>query len=77
MERKMKRVEGYNYLYRNDSGVIVNTDDSGYIAYKAKRAALADSKDQVTNLGRELKEAKDEIQELKSLVKELLNKQVQ
>lgn len=73
----MRRVEGYNHLYRNQSGAIVNTDDSGYLAYKAKRAALADSKTQVSNLGRELKEAKDEINELKILVKELLNKQVQ
>ncbi len=77
MKSNMRRVEGYNHLYRNQSGAIVNIDDSGYLAYKAKRAALADSKTQVSNLGRELKEAKDEINELKSLVKELLNKQVQ
>ena len=73
----MKRVSGYNHLYRNDSGAIVSTDDSGYYAYKAKRAALADAKSQVTNLGNDLKEAKNEIEELKKLVQELLNKQVQ
>lgn len=73
----MLRVEGYNNLYRNESGAIVNTDDPGYLAYKAKRAALADSKTQVNNLGKELTEAKNEINELKELVRELLNKQVQ
>mgnify|MGYP000456645827 CR=1 FL=1 len=73
----MKKVSGYNHLYRNETGAIVSTDDSGYHAYKAKRAALADAKTQVSNLGNDLKEAKAEIEELKSLVKELLNKQVQ
>ena len=70
----MKRVEGYSHLYRNDTGAIVNTDDSGYRAYKAKRTALKQNKESVDTLSRDLDMAKAEIMELKELIKELLNK---
>lgn len=73
-KKGMKRVEGYNNLYRNDTGAIVNTDDAGYRAYKAKRDALQLSKEHVSALGDDLKSAQAEIKELKELIKQLINK---
>lgn len=74
MKKKMKRVEGYHNLYRNESGAIVNTDDAGYIAYKAKRDALQKGRENVASLSDDLETAKAEIVELKELIKQLLNK---
>ena len=34
-----KKVEGYNDLYRNEKGAIINTDKQGYEAYVRRRAA--------------------------------------
>lgn len=70
----MKKVKGYNNLYRNDSGVIINTDDSAYLSYKKKRAALSRKDEQVKLLSEQLQEAKSEIEELKELVRQVLNK---
>lgn len=70
----MKKVKGYNNLYRNDSGVIINTDDSSYLSYKKKRAALTRKDEQVKLLSEQLQEAKSEIEELKELVRQVLNK---
>lgn len=63
----MKRVEGYKGLYRNNSGAIVNHDSSALLAYKAKKAA-SNSKD------KELQELRNEIDELKDLIKKMLDK---
>jgi len=71
-----KRVQGYNNLYRNESGAIVNTDIAGYVAYKKKKEFSKLKQDQIEFLGTQLKEAKDEIDELKNLVKQMINKNV-
>ena len=63
----MKRVEGYKNLYRNDSGAIVNKDSSSLRAYKNKKHA-ADLKE------KEIKELKNEINELKDMLKQILDK---
>lgn len=70
----MKRVEGYNNLYRNESGAIVNTDEAGYLAYKAKRDSLQKGRENVESLSNDLESAKAEIKELKELIKQILNK---
>ncbi len=71
-----KRVQGYNNLYRNESGAIVNTDAAGYIAYKKKRDSSKLKQDQIESLGDQLEDAKKEIDELKDLVKQMINKNV-
>ena len=71
-----KRVQGYNNLYRNESGAIINTDVAGYIAYKKKRETSKMKQDQIESLGTQLEEAKNEINELKDLVKQMINKNV-
>jgi peptidoglycan hydrolase CwlO-like protein len=69
-----KRVQGYNNLYRNESGAIVSTDISGYEAYKRKRNSSKLKQDQIDNLGNQLGDAKKEIDELKDLIKQMLSK---
>ncbi len=71
-----KRVQGYNNLYRNESGAIVNTDTTGYMAYKRKRGASKLKQDQIESLGDQLEDAKKEIEELKDLVKQMINNNV-
>ena len=77
MKKKLKRVEGFHYLYRTESGAIVNTDDASYHAYKKKRDAQKNKDAKVAHLSNELSEAKKEISELKDLVRQLLNKEEQ
>ena len=77
MKENMKRVEGYNDLYRNERGAIVNTDKGAYEAYKRRKAASKKKDRKVASLEEELATAKNEIEELKELVKQFLNKQIQ
>ena len=69
----MKRVEGYNNLYRNDMGTIINTDDGSYRAYKLKQAKSKERGDSINTLSEQLEDAKLQIEELKQLVKDALN----
>ena len=73
----MKKVDGHNSLYRNESGAIVNIDDAGFHAYKKRRAKLQSKDAQINTLGKELIETKKELEEIKELLKEVLKKQVQ
>lgn len=70
----MLRVEGSSTLYRDESGAIVNTDTQAYLAYKKKRISSKKKEETIESLGSQLKEAQNEIEELKSLIKEFLNK---
>lgn len=65
----MKRVEGHQYLYRNESGAIINTDGAAYRAYMKRKNADEQKEKAVSNLAQELEDAKKEIEELKELVK--------
>ena len=71
-----KRVQGYNNLYRNETGAIVNTDQSGYMAYKRKRESSKMKQNQIESLGEQLEDAKKEIDELKDLIKQMIDKNV-
>jgi|TARA_Y100000004_G_scaffold197291_1_gene270916 hypothetical protein len=65
----MIRVEGYNNLYRDEeTGAIINTDSTGYDNY-VKSLERDDLKK------KELDKIKGDIDEIKSLLKDLLNKQ--
>ena len=63
----MIRVEGHQNLYRDEnSGAILNCDSSGYNEYLSS-LSMRDSQK------RELHEMKKDIDEIKSILKELLN----
>ena len=62
----MLKVEGHKNLYRNDEGAIVNTDTveyNQYVRLKNKRQSERD----------ELHRLRSEIDEIKSMLKELKN----
>ena len=67
-EHELIRVEGHPTLGRDSqSNAILNTDDSGYMAYKRARDA-ARRKD------RDLEDLRKEVDELKDLVHNLVQK---
>ena len=61
-------VQGHKHLYRDEnSGAIVNNDSQGYSQYIAMR-------DKRKNEENELKKLRSDIDEIKFLLKEVLNK---
>ena len=62
----MQRVEGHKNLYRDeDSGAIVNTDSAGYMQYMK-------AKTQKENEKAEFDRMKSDIEEIKSLLKDIV-----
>ena len=63
-----KQVEGENNLFRDtDTGAIINTDRSAYIAYKNKRQQKLKEMNRIDKL-------QDEIDEIKSLLYKVIDK---
>jgi len=62
----MKRVEGHQNLYRDESGAIVNTDTAGYSQYIRMR-------DERKRRREEIDQIKEDISEIKSLLMEIIN----
>jgi|TARA_S200002703_G_C3803008_1_gene248291 hypothetical protein len=66
----MIKVEGHTNLYRDDeSGAIINTDTTAYNDY-VRSVETSDSRK------KELDKIKSDIDEIKSLLRELVNKNV-
>lgn len=63
----MIRVEGHKNLYRNNSGAIINTDSVEYNQYMKVKNKRQSEK-------HELQKLRSEIEEIKSLLKDLSNK---
>ena len=67
-------VEGHSDLARNpQNGSIVNVNNIEYQQYLARREVKSEEKQKVQNLEDELATMKGDIDEIKSLLKELLN----
>jgi len=62
----MLKVEGHKNLYRNDNGAIVNTDTIEYNQYIKLKDRRKSEKDELNRL-------RSEIDEIKSMLKELKN----
>ena len=68
------KVEGHNNLAReNDSNAIVNTDLSEYNNYLSLRSKRKQKSERIDNMENELKSLKDDINEIKTLLKALSN----
>ena len=68
------KVEGHNNLVReNDSNAIVNTDLSEYNNYLSIRSKRKQKSERIDNMENELKSLKDDINEIKTLLKALSN----
>ena len=62
----MIRVEGHKHLYRNDEGAIVNTDTIEYNQYKRLKNKRQSEKDEIDRLRREIDEIKSMLKDLKN-----------
>ncbi len=64
----MIRVKGHKHLYRDEkSGAIVNTDTQGYLQYKKLQ-------EQKKYQEKEIEKLRSDVDEIKSLLRELINK---
>lgn len=64
---KLVRVEGSPHLYRDvETGAIINKDNSGYQQY------INGSQNRI-NTRKEIEDLKNDVNEIKSLLKELIN----
>ena len=67
-------VEGHSNLLRDpDTDSIVNVDSIGYEKYIARREAKNKKNQKVQNIENEVASMKEDINEIKHLLKELLN----
>ena len=68
------KVDGHNNLVRDDNtNAILNTDSSEYNNYIKRRAQRKQGSDRIDNMEDDLKSLKDDINEIKTLLKALSN----
>ena len=71
---KYTNVEGHADLIRdNSTGAILNNDTSQYNQYLSLRAKRKQGTDRIDNIEDDLKSLKDDINEIKTLLKALSN----
>ena len=67
-------VEGHSNLVReNNSNAILNTNSSDYNNYLSQRAKRKQGTERIDNMESDLKSLKDDINEIKTLLKALSN----
>ena len=70
----MKKVEGHEHLIRDENtNAILNTNSSEYNQYLSLRAKRRQGNDRIDNMEGDLKSLKDDINEIKTLLKALSN----
>ena len=71
---KHTNVEGHADLVRdNSTGAILNNDTSQYNQYLSQRAKRKQGTERIDNMETDLKDLKDDINEIKSLLRALSN----
>ena len=69
------KVEGYTHLVRDlKTQAIVNTDSDAYARYMARKAKQAEKEDELRGVVREINTIKAEMFEIKSLIKEIVDR---
>ena len=72
---KVARVEGHTNLVRDlKTQAIVNTDSDAYARYMARKAKQAEKEDELRGVVREINTIKAEMFEIKSLIKEIADR---
>jgi hypothetical protein len=67
-------VEGDNHLFRDMStNAIVNTNQSEYANYLARRKIQEDEKNKIESMERDLNSIKDDLNEIKTLLRSFSN----
>ena len=68
------KVEGHSNLIRDEiSNAILNINSSEYNQYLSQRAKRKQGSERIDNMENDLKSLKDDINEIKTLLKELSN----
>ena len=68
------RVEGTKLVRDTRTGAIINQDKNGLDEYLNKRRVLESQKNEINNVKSEVKELREDITEIKSLLLKLLEK---
>ena len=72
---KIAKVEGHTNLVRDlKTQAIVNTDSDAYARYMARKAKQAEKEDELRGVVREINTIKAEMFEIKSLIKEIADR---
>ena len=72
---KIARVEGHAHLVRDlKTQAIVNTDSDAYARYMSRKAKQAEKEDELRGVVREINTIKAEMFEIKSLIKEIVDR---
>ena len=72
---KVLKVEGYQDLVRDEySSAIINTNKSDYEKYMQRRKAMKKNNDKIRDTCREINNLKQELYEIKDLIKKLVGK---
>lgn len=75
MTERYLKVEGYTELLRDtDSGAIINKNTTAYLKAISRSFEVQKRNDELRNATREINNLKCEMHEIKSLLKELVNK---
>ena len=70
----MKKVKGHSFLYRNETGAIVNMDTEGYTKSKIKKISEENKAHKMQRMEDDIADTKKELQEIKELHLQFLNK---
>ena len=72
---KIARVEGHTNLVRDlKTQAIVNSDSDAYARYMARKTKQAEKEDELRGVVREINTIKAEMFEIKSLIKEIVDR---
>ena len=72
---KIAKVEGHAHLVRDlKTQAIVNTDSDAYARYMARKVKQAEKEDELRGVVREINTLKAEMFEIKSLIKEIADR---
>ena len=72
---KIAKVEGHAHLVRDlKTQAIVNTDSDAYARYMSRKAKQAEKEDELRGVVREINTIKAEMFEIKSLIKEIADR---
>ena len=72
---KIAKVEGHAHLVRDlKTQAIVNTDSDAYARYMTRKAKQAEKEDELRGVVREINTIKAEMFEIKSLIKEIADR---
>ena len=70
----MKKVDGHSSLIRDDNtNAILNSNSGEYANYLERRAKRKQGEDRIDNMEDDLKSLKDDINEIKTLLRALSN----